>query len=141
MQATGATEVRKNWSSVCDKVSRVSPEIIKRTHDLMFLISQSDMLSVLEHVKYDVSVFIEDDGSFTVISDTMDIAENAASKDKALDLLAASILEYAHEYYSDYQLYSKSPNRKAHLPYITKAILLASPSKIREEFVCRNGKN
>lgn len=140
MIATGATEVRKNWSSICDKVSRVCPEIIKRTHDLMFLISQNDMLAILVHVKYGVASYLEENGSVTVVSDEMDLAENAETEEAALDALAGSILEYAHEYYSNYRLYSNAPNRKSHLPYITKAILLDNAKSIREEFICRSGR-
>lgn len=140
MFATGATEVRKNWSSVCDKVSRVRPEAIKRTHDLMFLVSQSDMLSILSFVKYDISVFTEENGSITAVSDAMDLAENADSEEAALLALASSILDYAQDYYADFKLYSNAPNRKAHLPYVMKALLLDDEKKIREEFICRDGR-
>lgn len=140
MVVTGATEVRKNWSNVCDSVARVRPSMIKRTHDYLFMSSVSDMIALLSGVKYDVSIYAEQDGSYTAASNDMDLAENAESENLALDALAASVIEYANEYYDEFQLYSKAPNRKEHLTYIMKALLLNDIEKIRGEMVCRNGE-
>jgi hypothetical protein len=65
---------------------------------------------------------------------------NAESENLALDALAASVIDYANDYYDEFQLYSKAPNRKEHLRYIMKALLLNDIEKIRGEMVCRNGE-
>lgn len=141
MHTTGATEVRKNWSSICDSVARVRPSVIKRTHDYLYLASKDSMISLLADVKYRVSIYKEEDRSYTVVSDNMDLAENAGSKEEALMQLAAAILDYAEEYFENYPQYSISPNRRPHLPYITKAFLLDDANKIREEMLCQNGRS
>ena len=141
MQIVGATEVRKNWSSICDNVVRVRPNIIKRTRDYLFLSTREDILAMLSGIKCTVSTIHEDDGTYTAAADELDLAENADTEDKALLDLAKSLLEYAAEYYDNYQLYSRSPNRSSHLPYVTKALLLDDVERIREEMLCRSGKN
>lgn len=141
MQTIGATEVRKNWSSICDNVVRVRPNVIKRTRDYLFLSTREDILAMLSGVKCTVSTIHENDGSYTLATDEMYLAENADTENQALMNLAASILEYAIEYYDNYQLYSRSPNRSGHLPYVTKAFLLDDAERIKEEMLCHDGKN
>ncbi len=50
-------------------------------------------------------------------------------------------MEYAMEYYDEYQLYSKSPKRKGHVPYVFKALITDDPKKLGEDIVCQDGKN
>lgn len=141
MQTIGATEVRKNWSSICDNVVRVRPNVIKRTRDYLFLSTREDILAMLSGVKCSVSIINESDGSFTAATDEIDLAENDTTEELALSALASSLLDYALEYYDNYQLYSRSPNRSGHLPYVTKAFLLDDVNKIKEEMLCQDGKN
>ena len=51
------------------------------------------------------------------------------------------ILDYAGEYYAEYEFYSRSPNRTAHIPYIFKALIMDDAEKIGENIVCHVGKN
>ncbi len=85
--------------------------------------------------KCSVSIMHEKDGSYTVAIDEMDIAENADTEERALIKLAASILDYAMEYYDNYHLYNGSSNRSGHLPYVTKAFLLGNAERIRDEMM------
>ena len=140
MQALNATDVRRNWSCECDKV-RIRPSFIRRTHDNMFLSSADNMLNILSNVIYLYDIYKEDDDSYTVSLVDLDLAENGKSKDVALSAIASAIYDYAEEYYDNYELYSKATNRQYHLPYITKALLLGSEDRIREELICRNGEN
>lgn len=140
MQNVNATDVRKNWSLTCDEVVRVRPSFIKRTHDNLFLSSTENMINLLAQVVFKCRIYKEHDGSYTATLESMDIAENAETKDQALNALAQSILDYAEEYYESYELYSKSPNRANHLPFITKALLLNDTEKIKETIQCRSGK-
>ena len=140
MQTLNATEVRKNWSQACDD-TRIRPSIIKRTHDRMFLSSVDNMLKLLSYTHLDYLILKEDDGSYTASLISIDLAENEKTREKAVRALAEAIYEYAEEYYDNYELYGRSPNRAPHLPYVTKALLLGSAEKIMGELVCQNGAN
>ncbi|MBQ6480787.1 MAG: hypothetical protein IJI45_06690 [Anaerolineaceae bacterium] len=140
MQTVNATDVRKNWSMTCDNVIRNRPLIFKRTHDEMILASTEDMKRLLDSYKFDTVLYKEDDGSVTAALKAIDLAENGADKETACIMLAEAILDYAEEYYSEFKLYSNAPNRRPHLPYVMKAILLGDPVSVKEEMLCRNGR-
>ena len=140
MLIANATDIRKNWSNTCDSVARVRPSFIKRTHDEFVMFSTDNMLQLLDQVKCPVSVYTEEDATFTISCDNIDLAENAASKEEAYVALANAILDYANEYYEKFSLYSKSPNRAEHLPVVTKALLLGDAAKIKEDLLCRSGR-
>lgn len=140
MQSINATEVRKNWSTICDDAVRNRPVFFKRTHDNMVIASNEDLNIILSGYKYHATLYKEDDGSVTIASDVLDLAENAEDKDSACMLLAEAILDYSEEYYSEFRLYSNAPNRRPHLPYVMKALLLGNAESIKGEMICRNGK-
>lgn len=141
MQTMNATEVRKNWSHVCDDVARVKPSFIRRTHDNYFLASREYMLQLLAPFKYQVDVVEETDGSCTGVVAALDLAENAPNRARLEEQLADAILEYAEEYYDAFPVYANAPNRADHIPYITKALLLGTRNQIRGELECRNGES
>ena len=71
----------------------------------------------------------------------IDLVENGKDEIEARFNLGNAILEYATEYYNEYELYSHSPNRKTHIPYIFRALILDDPEKIGELIECHDGKN
>ena len=141
MLIKSATNVRKEWSQTCDEVVRVRPSFIKRTRDMLFLSSAETLSELLSDHVFSATIIREEDGSFTALSNEMDLAENAPSKEAAKLALGRSILDYAEEFYNEYDLYLRAPNRKQHLPYVLKALLISDPKKITESIVCRQQAN
>lgn len=136
-----ATNVRKEWSAVCDSVIHEKPKFIKRTRDKMWLSNLEIMLDILEAYQFTAVKYIEDDGSITLSLNEIDIIENG-NDDKEVRLkIGRSILEYSTEYYNEYEMYSHSPNRKRHVPYIFKALIIGCPEKIGDMIQCQDGKN
>ena len=141
MLATSATEVRKEWSSVLDSVVRDKPQFIKRTRDKMWLSNLEIMGEILDAYKFTAEKYIEDDGSVTLSLNEIDLVENASTEAEAKNLLAQSIMEYAEEYYNNFSYYNAAPNRKKHVPYIFKALIMDDIMKIGECIECHDGKN
>lgn len=139
--ATSATEVRKEWSSVLDSVVRDKPQFIKRTRDKMWLSNLEIMGEILDAYKFTAEKYIEDDGSVTLSLNEIDLVENASTEAEAKNLLAQSIMEYAEEYYNNFSYYNAAPNRKKHVPYIFKALIMDDIMKIGECIECHDGKN
>lgn len=139
--ATSATEVRKEWSSVLDSVVRDKPQFIKRTRDKMWLSNLDIMGEILDAYKFTAEKYIEDDGSVTLSLNEIDLVENASTEAEAKNLLAQSIMEYAEEYYNNFSYYNAAPNRKKHVPYIFKALIMDDIMKIGECIECHDGKN
>ena len=136
-----ATEVRKEWSLFFDKAVREKPVFIKRTRDNAVLVDLHFMDILLEEYKYDCKKYTENDGSITLSTDVLDLVVNGDTEENAKEKMAASILEYALEFYGEYDLWSNASNRKNHIPYVFKALLLNDVSKIGDFIVCRGGEN
>jgi len=141
MLAKNATEVRKEWSSVVDSVVRDKPTFIKRTRDKMWLSNLETMAKILEAYQFTAQKYVEEDGSVTLALNEIDLVENAENEPTARIKLAAAILEYASDYYNDYAYWSSAPNRKKHIPYVFKALIMEDVEKLGESLVCQDGKN
>ena len=136
-----ATNIRKEWSSVCDSVIHQKPKFIKRTRDKMWFSNLETMLEILEAYHFTAITYIEEDGSVTLSLNEIDLVENGADEKAARFKLAESIMEYSLDYYNEYEIYSHSPNRKKHIPYIFKALIIDSPEKLGDMLQCQSGKN
>ena len=136
-----ATTVRKEWSAVCDSVIHNKPKFIKRTRDKMWFSNLETMSEILEAYQFTAKKFIEQDGSVTLSLNEIDLVENGKDEQEARLNLANAILEYSMEYYNEYEMYSHSPNRKKHIPYIFKALIIDNSEKIGEIIQCQDGKN
>ena len=135
------TDVRKEWSSICDSVIHDKPKFIKRTRDKMWFSNLDTMAEILEAYLFTAKRFVEEDGSITLSLNEIDLVENGTEESSARYAMGNAILEYAMEYYNDYAFYSRSPNRKGHVPYIFKALIMDNPQKIGESIICQDGKN
>lgn len=136
-----ATNVRKEWSAVCDSVIHEKPKFIKRTRDKMWFSNLDTVYDILQAYQFTASKHIEDDGSVTLSLNEIDIVENGKDEREVRLNAGKSILEYALEYYDEYEMYSRSPNRKKHIPYIFKALIIDNPEKIGDMLQCQDGKN
>lgn len=136
-----STKIRKEWSSACDSVIHNKPKFIKRTRDKMWFSNLDTMLDILEAYQFSAVKYIEDDESVTLSLNEIDLVENGLNEQEARLNLGRAILEYSLEYYNEYEIYSHAPNRKKHIPYIFKALIIDDSQKIGDMLQCQNGKN
>lgn len=136
-----ATAVRKEWSAACDSVIHEKPKFIKRTRDKMWFSNLEIISEFLEAYSFTVMKYIENDGTITLSLNEIDLVENGKDEHEARLNMGRAILEYALDYYSEYETYSHSPNRKKHIPYIFKALIIDNPEKIGDMLQCQDGKN
>ena len=136
-----ATTVRKEWSAVCDSVIHEKPKFIKRTRDKMWFSNLETISEILEAYYFTAMRYIEGDNSVTLSLNEIDIVENGKDEKEARLNMGRAILEYALDYYNEYEMYSRSPNRKKHIPYIFKALIIDDPEKIGDILQCQDGKN
>lgn len=136
-----ATTVRKEWSAVCDSVIHEKPKFIKRTRDKMWFSNLETISEILEAYYFTATKYIEDDNSVTLSLNEIDLVENGKDEKEARLNMGMAILEYALDYYNEYEMYSHSPSRKKHIPYIFKALIIDNPEKIGDMLQCQDGKN
>lgn len=136
-----ATTVRKEWSAICDSVIHEKPKFIKRTRDKMWFSNLETVSEILEAYYFTATRYIEGDNSVTLSLNEIDLVENGKDEQEARLNMGKAILEYALDYYNEYEMYSCSPNRKKHIPYIFKALIIDNPEKIGDMLQCQDGKN
>ena len=140
MFAMSSSDVRRDWSSVLDSVIRKKPVFIKRTRDRMMLCSTEMMAQIVGNLPLVANQFTEKDNSVTLSLTALDIVSHGDTLQAAKAALADDIIEYAEEYYQEFETYSHAPNRKNHLPYVIKALIAKSPKELEEAIVCQDGK-
>lgn len=141
MLTLSSSEVRKDWSEVMDNVVRRGPVFIKRTRDYMVLCSTETISQLVADTRFMAVSYEEEDGSFTLSAEALDIIANGPDLSAAKRALAEEIMEYAEEYYQEFELYSRTPNRKGHLPYVFKALTAKTPKELEDAIVCQNGRS
>ena len=139
IQVMNATDVRRDWSTVVDTTVRVKPQFFKRTRDYVFLSDLHFMEELLEGYSYSALRMDEEDGSVTLALNELDLVENGQDEMDARLKLAAAILEYAEDYYSDFSYWGSAPNRRSHIPYVFKALFIRDIQKIGESIQCQAG--
>lgn len=141
MLTLNATDVRRDWSAVMECAIREKPQFIKRTRDYMVLADLELFEDLLSAYQYTADRFTEEDGTVTLSLNELDLAENAQTEAEARQLLGRSILDYAEDFYNEFALWSASPNRKTHIPYVLKALIIDDAGKIGDLISCQAGKN
>ena len=136
-----ATNVRKQQSSVCDSVIHDKPKFIKRTRDKMWFSNLDTIYEILQAYQFSAVKYIEDDQSITLSLNEIDLVENGRDEQEARSNLGKAIPEYSLDYYNEYEFYSHSPNRKGHIPYIFKALIIDDPDKTGDMAQCCDRKN
>ena len=141
MLTMNATDVRKNWSEISENAIREKPQFIKKTRDYMMLSSMEFVNELLSDYAFSAVKYKEKDGSITLSLNELDLIENAATEREAISALSEAILEYAVDFYKEFNLWSSAPNRKKEIPYVFKALILDDAKKIGECIKCRVGKS
>lgn len=141
MLSMNATDFRKEFSQTIDSAIREKPQFIKRTRDHLLLADIRFLDDVLSAYSFTAKKYVEDDGSVTLSLNEIDLAENAETEEAAREKLARSIIEYAEDFYKEFDLWSAAPNRKKHIPFVFKALITDDAKKIGELIQCQNGES
>lgn len=136
-----ATDARKDWSQLIDDVVREKPQFIRRTRDNVLMSDLNLIKEMLDIYTFSASKYVEDNNSVTLSLNEIDLVVNGDTEDDAKKKLAADILEYAEDYYNDFPYWSTKPNRKKHIPYVIKALILEDINMIGDSILCQDGKN
>jgi hypothetical protein len=136
-----ATDFRKEFSQTIDSAIREKPQFIKRTRDHLFLADFKFIDTLLSAYTFTAKRYVEDDGSVTLSLNEIDLAENSETDEAAKMKLAKSILQYAEDYYNEFEIWNAAPNRKGHIPFVFKALLIDDVKKIGELIQCQDGEN
>ena len=138
MTAIDLKYVENDWSSVIDSVISEKPKFIKHTREYIFLADFQFVEHILEVYNFTATEFIEDNGSITLALNEMDLVENGDDKNEAIMNMAKGILEYSEIFYDNFNYWSVG-NRRTHIPYVFKALILNDVERIKGFIKCHPG--
>lgn len=105
---------------------------------MRFLIKEKESAILVPEKRMDVVVF-KDDDQYTAFCPEFDLATAQDSPEEAVKDIILAIKEYAEDYMKNFDAYSKSPNRKHHLPLIQQIVNMKDDWEIREIIEVRYG--
>jgi predicted RNase H-like HicB family nuclease len=119
-----ATEVRANFGQFIDDVVRHGPQMIKRNRDLVITLSRDCLRESLSIYELTFEYEQDEDGIYAgSIEQIPDIIGDGATLEELRKELAHQLIEYAKDYYSDFDHYHNAPNRRSHINYILRVLL------------------
>lgn len=118
-----ATDVRRDWGRFIDTVLHEKPKIVKRNRDSFLSMSIKHTKILLSNYSFKAQYMKEDDGTVTATLDNFDLVVNEVDELSAKNALAKELIEYAQEYFNEFQLYSNSPNRQSHFPFVLTVLV------------------
>lgn len=111
---------------------------MKRIRDCILLSNIEVIENILEAYHFTAEKFIETDNSITLSLNEIDLIENAETEKETRLKLGKAILEYSNDYYDKFSFWSSAPNRKNHMPYVMKALIIDSAEKIGNSIQCQD---
>lgn len=140
MEAVNVTNLRKDMGRFIDSVLREKPRLVKRTRDKVLVTSVESQKEILKTFTFTANSFKEDDDTITASLEEFDIVVNANNQEEAINLLANDLIEYAEEFYEEFNFWSSAPNRKVHFPYILNVLLQDDIEGVKALIKCQAGK-
>lgn len=136
-----SSDVRKNFSETINNAIYSKPQLIRRNRNDVLLVGKDLVFNMLEKLRINVRL-IKDDNTYFTQNDVMeDIIGWGNTQEEAIDDFINNLDVYAHEYYSNFEFYSKTERGKNDLPYIFRIICSTSIDDVKGMLICRNGKN
>jgi len=90
---------------------------------------------VLKPTQGNLTAIIEpSEGVYVAFYPELDLATEGHTSEAALDDLIEMALDYAEQYMTEFDRFSQSPNRAAHVPYIQAIHANPTPTGVRALF-------
>ena len=89
----------------------------------------------IKEVSEKLTAIIEpSEGVYVATCPELDLVTEGNTLEEALDDLIDMTMDYAEQYMEEFELFSKSPNRAAHKPYILEIHEKETKERVRELF-------
>lgn len=118
-----ATQVQNEFSQFVDSIIHQKPIAVKRNDDIFWSFSKQIAEELLAGYTLAIEYENEEDGSFFgSLVPLEDIVVHGKTMDDMIEDAAIQLVEYAQEYYQEFNKYYNAPNRRSHLPYILNVL-------------------
>ena len=96
---------------------------MRRNRDEFAALSIEQLELLLTPYRFQLEYGREKDGSFSGALREIDLVGNASSVEALKEDLAQDLVDYAQEYFANFEFYYHAPNRRGHLPYVLRVLL------------------
>jgi|GEM_PF-2499855 len=135
LRTAKVSEVRRALGEyVTDAAHRDVVTVISRyDNEQVFLLGRNTLVALIEAKVpcRPLRIQVEDDGSYTVCLDDLDVAANGQDYEAAVQQLLGQVRMYAEEFFSDPTLYLRDRERRHHLPLLMSTELFADNGELR----------
>lgn len=80
------------------------------------------------------AIIEQSEGRYVISCPELDLATEADTPDEALDDLIEMAIDYSEQYMDEFELFSKSPNRASHAPFVLAIRERGSKEKVKTLF-------
>lgn len=136
-----SSEVRKNFSETINNALYSKPQLIKRNKNDILLVGKDIVFNMLENLRIKLIIKKDKDMYYTENNVMEDIIGWGNTKEEAINDFVNFLDAYAHDYYENFQVYSKTERGKRDLPYVFRVICSTSMEDVKSMLICQDGKN
>ena len=131
LRSVNLTEAR-NLSPLFDEAVRHEKPIliVRNRREWGVLVSRDAMLRMLDSYRFHVHVLPEDDGSFTLWLDELDLGAHGPTLREAGRELLAAIRSHLSDYRAQFDLYRHLPDRASQEPYVLRLSLACDNTEL-----------
>lgn len=95
----------------------------------------------LSYVPITYSKVTDEDGSIVISSNDMDVVSTGKDEQEALLNFVCDLIEYAQDFYDEFEFWSSAPNRAKHIPMALGILTADNSQEVEDMLVCQNGQN
>ena len=136
-----SSDARKNFSETISNALFSKPQLIRRNKNDVVIASKDLVFDMLEHLRIELFIKKDKNTYYTENNVLEDIIGWGNTKEEAIDDFVKALDVYAHDYYENFQLYSKTERGKKDLPYIFRVFCSSSFDDIKDMLICQDGKS
>jgi hypothetical protein len=131
LRSVNLTEAR-NLSPLFDEAVRHEQPvlIVRNRREWGVLVSRDAMLRMLESYRFHAHVVPEDDGSFTLWLDELELGAHRPTLYEARQELLATIRSYLSDYRAQFDFYRHLPDRASQEPYVVRLSLARDDAEL-----------
>lgn len=71
----------------------------------------------------------------------MDVVSTGKDEQEALLNFTSDLVEYAQEFYDEFEFWSSAPNRTKHIPMVLRILTADNSQEVEDMLVCQNVQN
>lgn len=87
-------------------------------------------------MSFSYTKIVDKDGSIVISSNDMDVVSMGKDEQEALSNFTSDLVEYAQEFYDEFEFWSSAPNRVKHIPMILQIISAGNEQEVRNILRC-----